>query len=284
MAAQRMVNQGDCYVTDNDILNAISERTDNALSLIDSCDSFLLNNLRVSTNNRSLLHLCVGIGWYKAVIQLLKRSLDVNTIDNEGNTPLMLALNLPKTDILKCLLSYEKTNVNYQRTIDGCTVVHLACLNDRSRHLKILLQQRKHRIDLKLKTLSNENFLHLISDFKCKKSLKILHQFSFNDDLWNEKSNQGYTPLFIAVIRWPYSSFTRHLLRLLLNLSSTSLHTKDNHGKTILHWAIFNHHLVKLINDNRWLMLDSIQDRYGKIPLDYAYEQHLLKSVQYLRT
>ncbi len=265
------------------ILNAISERTDKALTLINSCNLFILNNLRQSSNNRSLLHICVGIGWYKAVVQLLKRSVDINTIDSEQYTPLMLALNLSKTDIFKYLLSYDDININYQTINDGFTVLHLSIINDRNQYLKILLQQTKHQLNLNQTTNLNKNFLHLMADFKCKKCLNIIKKFSFDDYLWKEKDNQGYTPLLIALIRWPYSSFTRHLLILLRNLSSTSLLIQDNHGKTILHWAIFNHHLVKLIIDIQWLTLYNIKDQSGKIPLDYAYDQQLFKSIEYLR-
>jgi len=265
------------------ILNAISERTDKALTLINSCNLFILNNLRQSSNNRSLLHICVGIGWYKAVVQLLKRSVDMNTIDSEQYTPLMLSLNLSKTDIFKYLLSYDNININYQTMNDGFTVLHLSIINDCDQYLKILLQQTKHELNLNLTTNLNKNFLHLMSDFKCKKCFNIIKKFSFNDSLWKEKDNQGYTPLLIALIRWPYSSFTRHLLILLRNLSSTSLLIQDNHGKTILHWAIFNHHLVKLIIDNQSYRLHNIKDKFGKIPLDYAYDQQLFKSIEYLR-
>jgi ankyrin repeat protein len=265
------------------ILSAISERTDSALALINSYDLSILNTLRQSSNNRSLLHICIGIGWYKAVVQLLKRSIDVNIVDAEQQTPLMLSLNHSKTDIFKRLVECDSVNINYQTNPDGFTVLHLVMMNDLDQYLKLLLQQTKHQLDLNLITNSNKHFLHLMADFKSKKCLNIIKKFSFNDYLWKQKDNQGYTPLFIALIRWPYSSFTRHLLVLLLNLSSTSLFIQDNHGKTILHWAIFNHHLVKLIIDNQSFVLYNIKDKFGKIPLDYAYEQQLFKSVEYLR-
>lgn len=265
------------------ILNAISERTDKALALINSYNLFILNTLRQSSNNRSLLHLCVGNGWSKAVAQLLKRSIDVNVIDAEQCTPLMLALNLSKTDIFQQLLAFDNIDINYQRAHDGFNVLHLSILNDRDQFLKVLLRQSKHSLNLDLTTHAKKNFLHLMADFKCQKCWNIIKNFSFDDQLWKEKDNQGHTPLLIALIRWPYSSFTRHLLRRLLHLSSDSLCVQDIHGKTILHWAIFNHHLVKLIIDNQCLRLSNIKDKFGKIPFDYAYDQQLWKSMEYLR-
>lgn len=287
MTDEQIINKHKLSSTDDElqnlILNAISQRTNKALSLINSCNLFILNNLRQTSNNRSLLHLCVEIGWYKAVVQLLKRSVDINTTDQDQHTPLMLAVNLSKTDIFKYLLSSNDININYQTINDGFSVLHLIIINDRDEYLKILFQQTKHLLDLNLITNLKKNFLHLMSELKCKKCLNIIKKYSFDDYLWQEKDNQGYTPLLIALIRWPYSSFTRHLLLLHLNLSSTSLLIQDNHGKTILHWAIFNHQLVKLIIDKQSITLYNIKDKFGKIPLDYAYDQQLFKSVEYLR-
>ena len=265
------------------ILNAISERTDKTLALINSYNLFILNTRRQSSNNRSLLHLCVGQAWSKAVALLLKRSIDVNVIDAEQNTPLMLALNLSKTEIFQRLLAYDNIDINYQRAHDGFNVLHLSIINERDRFVKILLRQSKHRLNLNLTTHTKKNFLHLLAEMKCAKCWKIIRKFSFDDQLWQAKDNQGRTPLLIALIRWPYSSFTRHLLRRLLHLSSNSLVLDDIHGKTILHWSIFNHHLVKFILDNQCLRLFNIQDRSGKIPFDYAYDQQLWKSMKYLR-
>jgi ankyrin repeat protein len=269
-----MNNRGD------DDESEIFERTDKALALINSS---ILNTLHQPSNNRSLLHICVENGWYRAVVQLLKRSVNVNIIDDEQYTPLMLALNLSKTDIFKILLANDDMDINYQRTIDGFTVLHLSIINDRDQYLKILFQQTKHQLNFNLTTNSKKNFLHLMADFKCKKCLNIIRKYSFDDSLWGEKEHQGYTPLFIALIRWPYSSFTRYLLLFLLNKSSTSLHIQDNHGKTILHWAIFNHYLVKLIIENRWVNLSHTKDKFGKTPFDYADDQQLGKSIEYLR-
>ncbi len=195
----------------------------------------------------------------------------------------MLALNLSEINIFQTLLACDDIDINYQRIDDGFTVLHLSIINDRDQYLKILLQQTKHSLNRNLTTNSKKNFLHLMADFKCKKCLNVMKKFFIDDYLWKEKDHQGYTPLFIALIRWPYSSFTRYLLRFLLNRSSTSLLIQDNYGKTILHWAIFNHYLVKLIIDNQWLNLSHIKDKFGKTPFDYAYDQQLLKSIEYLR-
>lgn len=103
--------------------------------------------------------------------------------------------------------------------------------------------------------------IHLsgIANFKCLLSSKQIHidyqrWMDFEAKLDGELSSsikdiQGYSPLFIALIGWPYSSFIRHLL----NLSSANRRPRDNNEKTIPHSTICNQQLVKLIIKNQCL-------------------------------
>ncbi|CAF0761525.1 unnamed protein product [Didymodactylos carnosus] len=260
------------------LLCSINQQTDFALSLINKLNTTELNFIRDDVD-RSLLHLCVELGWLRAVEKLLDKQVDVNVRDIEQRTPIMLTLKLKTTEILKHLLKHPQISLNSQ-TVEGFTVLHLACIADKYQHLKLLL---KHfDLQLTIVDLTGRNFFHWLAEFKSKKCLKLI-KLQQQDDmlktLINMKDANGLTPLMIAIRHWPQSAFVRQMLV----MPSINVNSQDKHGKTILHWAIFDHRLVKYILDKCNTLNVHIEDEFGQTALDYAQTQQLFKTVEILK-
>jgi len=62
-------------------------------------------------------------------------------------------------------------------------------LNDRDQYLKIHLQQTKHQLNLTKMTNFKKKFFYILCP------ILNVKKFSFDDYLWKEKDNQGYTPI-----------------------------------------------------------------------------------------
>ena len=75
------------------------------------------------------------------ILILLLNSVDINTANASGTTPLSLAVQLQNEDIVQCLLDNHEINVE-KEDIHGYTALHYACDNDNTNIITLLLDKK----------------------------------------------------------------------------------------------------------------------------------------------
>ena len=71
---------------------------------------------------------------------LLKEKANPNSIDNNGATPLHLAVGHEKDSTVQLLIKY-KANIQQQTKTDGYSPLHIACTNNRTQIAGLLLDK-----------------------------------------------------------------------------------------------------------------------------------------------
>ncbi|KAI1419719.1 hypothetical protein F5Y12DRAFT_788813 [Xylaria sp. FL1777] len=100
----------------------------------------LLLNKPYKRTGETPLHRAARIGSAMAVQRLLERGADPNAIDEDGNTPAMLAAWQVANLTGRCLeLLLPHTDLKVQNRVHRRNVLHIACHMGRARHVKALL-------------------------------------------------------------------------------------------------------------------------------------------------
>ena len=188
--------------------------------------------------------------------QLLSNGADFNIINGEGYSALHLSAlkNFPK--ITKTLIE-NKLDIN-ATNVNGESPIFLSLLNNSNACFDILINQPN--IDLSLKSISNDSLLHKVNTNE--QCMKIIKKFQLPLD---ESNDQGMTPLMCALQK---SNFE---LANYLTSKGSSLDTFTINNESILYIAISsrcNDYIFKYFDDLKKYI--SYENNSGFKPLDIA--------------
>eukprot|EP01135_Chromosphaera_perkinsii_P002755 Nk52_evm123s226 gene=Nk52_evmTU123s226 len=272
-----------------------------------------VDSLNMKTG-RTALHYACENRRYKAAVLLIDEKANINAVDNNGDTPLLLCSNFAKgtfspfsCDIIDQLLSRGADPNAADK--DGHTVIHYLSITtgfgyNAYNQLRTLLYHCGAVANVR--NCQGKTPLHLMVDqpfvWVYEPTIDMLLQKA--PELINLKDSNGATPLHIAcmashVVHWENGNSGRgyNLIQTLLRRGADP-HAQDNHGDTPLHFFMqtlnsvllkeeFSTDLtaiIKLIIDNSYLL--TIQNNDGKTPVDYlqdsvSYRDH--PGVTYLK-
>lgn len=199
---------------------------------------FLMQNIDFNIANnigQTPLHVAIEHGKIEIIKMLLDDySVDPNCKDNLGRTPLMVVVETNNLDALKLLLTDQTVIYKINLTDKaGLTALHMAAESGNSDSIQELLNNHANPF---LKNNDNKTALDIAKRNKDKTSQKIL-----------EDCMQIYNDLFLAVKDGNVNRASELLSSKMINLNF-----KNEKGDTLLNAAIKNGHLeiVNLLLDN----------------------------------
>ncbi|KAK3986791.1 ankyrin repeat domain-containing protein 17 [Cladorrhinum sp. PSN332] len=210
----------------------------------------------------SLLHVASRHRLLRLLTAILKRgnqiSMDINTRDGWGWTPLSLAANEGHEAIVKLLLGTGKVDID-AKDEQGRTTLSLAAERGREAIVKLLLGTNK--IDVDPKDEYGRTPLSLAADEGHKAIVKLL--LGTNKIDVNLKDKYGRTPLLLAA-----GHGYEGIVKLLLGTGKVNIDAKEKHGMTPLSLAADRGHeaIVKLLLGTNKVDIDA-KDKYGRTPL-----------------
>lgn len=176
-----------------------------------------------------------------------KRGLSINTSDENGNTPLINAVNNGNTETIKFLLAHG-ANPNIADNV-GLTPLHHACTNGNIEAIELLLDSYASPLIKDLNGLTPEECLY---DDEIEN--KVIDKFQEKRDLYeisgiSEKYSGNLEKTNCDELNWLYSindlsslvlsgqNADYEILNLTKNilLNSSTVNYKDDNGNTILH-------------------------------------------------
>ena len=170
-------------------------------------------------------------------IQLLLdcETCDTTLVDDDGNTPLQMALSIKNSRKVKIHLLSGKCNPN--TNINGYTPLHFACEEGDLELVSLILSDREYRSDMKCS--DGKTPLHSVcSSKKVTFSMrpKIIRKLlAHRPSLVSAIDNTGCTALHFAV-----TTGDSETTSLLLSTEASLINVQDNHGLTPLHYACLN--------------------------------------------
>lgn len=202
------------------------------------------------------LHLAVAKNDYLSVERLIHAGVSVDTRDEEGDTPLLLAALNGQDDIVQLLID-NGSDID-QINSNGDTPLSLAAFGGHSKIFKLFLDkgsfinQGNQNGDTALSLAASKGHTHIV---------KLLLEKNTPIDGVNDEGN---TPLLLAVMHGH-----EDMVKLLLE-NGSSIHQTDHDGDTPLLLAIqLGHHkIVELLLENGSSILET--DRDGDSPLSLA--------------
>lgn len=158
--------------------------------------------------------------------------INIPTLDGDGSC-VHTAIHFDRKEMLRLLCAVPSINLGIQDN-DGLTPLHLAIEHNRRNLMDILLEY-PHRLNLNATTQGTKiGIVHRLimnNNFNC--FCKIL-RIPLVD--LNTKDAEGFTPLLLALTRGEdYSKFTLELLK--YAPSRVDINVKDGKGNTPLHYA-----------------------------------------------
>jgi ankyrin repeat protein len=235
---------------------------------------------------------------------ILSRSVDLDQVDQCGNTPLHLAVYILDLDLVKFLLQND-ADVNMQDHM-GNTPLHIASIfNSDPRKYMNLSRYNDVIID----------FMYELHDTNYDHTTEIINSLLFmsNDANYNKQNNIGDTPLHIACIEGNKEAFNVILndddvdVNIQNNIGNTPLHVfmkkctssdlikilnagadvkiKNNRGNTALHLSVIfpdNLNVTKLLIKGGSSIL--LKNKQSKLPIDIARESKNTVAVNMLGT
>ena len=170
-------------------------------------------------------------------IQLLLdcENCDTTLVDNDGNTPLQMALSRQNHRAVRLLLLSGKCNVN--TNINGYTPLHFVCENGSLVLVSLILSDREYRYDMQCS--DGKTPLHsACSSGKVYFSmrLKIVRMLlAHRPSLVSAIDNTGCTALHFSV-----TTGDSETMSLLLSTETSLINVQDDQGQTPLHYACLN--------------------------------------------
>ncbi|WP_265030421.1 ankyrin repeat domain-containing protein [Wolbachia endosymbiont (group B) of Athalia cordata] len=251
-----------------------------------------------SFDGSNLLCLVSGSGYIELAKLLIEKGANVNAQDNEGKTPLHLAVSSSNLDIIgvpifiRRLIDGEDENVNLQDNIveiliekganiniqdnEGKTPLHLAVSNSSlgAEGIAIVVETLIGR-DAKVDIQDNEGKtpLHLAVSNSDLPNIFAALSLIIRGANVNIQDHEGRTPLHLAVSNseFPNLEVIRSLIK-----KGANVNTKDNEGRTPLDYAISSEkeELIKILTE-KTLLSDEGQislEQEAEISLEDQYE------------
>lgn len=227
---------------------------------ISSLDTFDLSSFfHVSLRMKTELHIAVLEEQIETVSDLLKRKVNVNAEDDDGNTPLFIAVesgNFPITKML--LVAGAKVNMTNKH---NNTPLHVAVEMHDENITKLLLG---YGATVNVLNDFNKTPMFLAVQSRKINIIKLLIDFGINV---NEHDLCNYTALHMAAM---YGNST--VVKLLVD-AGADLNSKTNVGTTPLHEAIDSENVysVKVLIDAGADI--EAKNRYDETPVHYASQK-----------
>jgi tetratricopeptide (TPR) repeat protein len=147
---------------------------------------------------KTLLHYSSMNGAIAVTDNLLQRDADVNSIDNDGTTPLIITCGLSSKIVTARLLISKGAEVNYQTPVvtnspkHGWTALHLAARNGHTKLVDLLIS---HGARVNTAKADGWTPLHVAVFFGHIEIVKLLLSKDANI---NARTNDGATPLMLS--------------------------------------------------------------------------------------
>lgn len=172
------------------------------------------------------LHFAAASGLKNVAALLLAKNVEVNSVDDDGNTPLHQAAQNGHKNVAELLLAY-KADVDAKDNLHE-SPLHLAAQNGHKDVAELLLE---NRADVNAKDKYGYCPLHLAAQNDQKEVVELLVA---NQADINATANSGYTPLCAAVVN-DQIDMAKFLLE-----NDADVNVKDVKGYTPLHLAVMS--------------------------------------------
>jgi ankyrin repeat protein len=225
--------------------------------------------------------------------EAIEKGADINVQDEEGNTPLILALDEEEVndETIECLLDCNPDVTMADK--EGTTPLHLAALNNKIKFIKALIE-RGANINARDKVYQATPFLMAVLSKWHQNDMEVFKCLLENGADINARDGYGTTALHVVVesLCKKYSTLT--LLEYLLQ-SGADINAQTEHGFTPFIIAVVNRacnetHVALLLRYNPDV---TIKDKEGRTAVSYMYDRNdlsdsikgviLLRSVPGLR-
>jgi ankyrin repeat protein len=205
--------------------------------------------------------------------EAIEKGADINVQDEEGNTPLILALaeEAVNDETIECLL-----DCNPDVTIadkDGITPLHLAALRNSIKFVKALIE-RGANINARDKVEQATPFLIAVADKRCQHDMEVIKCLLENGADINARDKYGKTALHHTVEAFYYEENMSTLIEYLLQ-SGADINGQDDEGFTPLIKAMYNPlynetHIALLLRYNPDV---TIKNKEGRTAISYMYDK-----------
>ncbi|XP_059473664.1 uncharacterized protein LOC132195582 [Neocloeon triangulifer] len=183
-------------------------------------------NINAETNKKRCLLFCAAeSGELNKMKMLVKRGLNVNKKDLNGQTPLTAAIRLGREDIIDYLLTFENLDVTSKQHEDT-TPLHLAVSCNKVEITKKLLR----KVNVTERSSKGKTALYFAVRFAGEEMVKLLLEQEGIDV--NAQEEEGTTPLHMAAMR-----DLPNLIQILLQ-SGANPNIPDCKGNLPLHNAV----------------------------------------------
>jgi ankyrin repeat protein len=159
---------------------------------------------------------------------------DIDAVDTDGNTPLLVAAENGHAEMTKALLDRD-ANLEIHNRISDFTALHSAASRGFKDVVSVLLSKRARIIESRFENAQNSGTaLTLAAEFGHAEVVKILLRANANPQ---GHTRSGNTPLHLAALKGHTD-----VVRELLSNRRTDVKTRTPSGTTALHFAASNGH------------------------------------------
>ncbi|KAI9654505.1 MAG: hypothetical protein M1821_006595 [Bathelium mastoideum] len=241
----------------------------------------ILMQYRVDTdfktyNNSTVLHIAVYSGRISMIQTMLKHSkmgasrdtndqrsfkINPNFVDEQGRTPLALAVAVNQKDMVRVLLQWPGVMLNTRDSMDRSPLDDAAIF---SRTIIAELLLAHDEVDAGAQDHNHRTALSKAAEAGSIDILPLL--LTRNDVSADSRDRAGRTPL-----SWAAGSGHLNVVLLLMGRRDVHIDSKDDAGRTPLLWAVRSGHLdiVRALMERRDVHADS-KDAAGRTPLSRA--------------
>ncbi|CAG9858438.1 unnamed protein product [Phyllotreta striolata] len=222
-----LTNGSDMIFDENDILDAIREEDFEKLTSIIASNSIDLQFKLEDFNDGNLLHYASHKGLLRICHILISMGSEINEIDKEQNTPLMLAIIAHKMDVVQYLV-HVGANIAVKGT-DGMTALHVSAKCGNLDACRILLEASSSFKDF-INCRDDGGWTPLV--WGCENGFAEIVEFLLS---------KGADPKLRDVehneaLHWASFSGCSHIVELLVNRGA-DVNTVNAHGESPLHIA-----------------------------------------------
>jgi len=190
------------------------------------------NNLNFKdVNSKSILDIAIKKNniYILRILLLIKDSNYLNSLNKDGITPLILAIQYSKIEIVKMLLDNPNIDINIQDKNGHTALIH-AITNNKIEIVKMLLDHPNIDINFQNKN-GNTALIHAISNNKIEIVKMLLDHPNIDINFQNKNE---YTALIYAI-----DQNNIEILKILLDNPNIDVNNKNKFGHTALTYAIF---------------------------------------------